>query len=124
MEDTEPTWEGYCYRRDRVVKYCNPSTYVWDWESNFFDNLEAVIANSCGFSDKQRTRKKYGGCSISRYKMTQFGEILVKEHEKRINVITPIAEWPIIQYKEASHAKPPIILHPSIFSNPLPVHKP
>lgn len=43
MEDTEPAWEGYCYRRDRVVKYCNPSTYVWDWESNFFDNLEERV---------------------------------------------------------------------------------
>jgi hypothetical protein len=35
MEGTEPAWEGYCYRRDWVVKYCKPSAYVWDWESDY-----------------------------------------------------------------------------------------
>ena len=28
-------WEGYMYRRDWVVKYAEPTDYVWDWESDY-----------------------------------------------------------------------------------------
>lgn len=28
-------WQGYMYRRDWVVKYCEPSEYVWDWDSEY-----------------------------------------------------------------------------------------
>lgn len=31
---TQP-WEGTCYRRDWVVKYAEPTEYVWDWESDY-----------------------------------------------------------------------------------------
>ncbi len=27
-------WEGTCYRRDWIVKYAEPTEYVWDWESD------------------------------------------------------------------------------------------
>ena len=32
-------WGGYMYRRDWVVKYAEPTEYVWDWENDY------VIAN-------------------------------------------------------------------------------
>ena len=28
-------WEGTCYRRDWIVKYAEPTKYVWDWESEY-----------------------------------------------------------------------------------------
>ena len=28
-------WQGTMYRRDWVVKYAEPTPYVWDWESDF-----------------------------------------------------------------------------------------
>ena len=28
-------WQGYMYRRDWVVKYAEPTEYVWDWESSY-----------------------------------------------------------------------------------------
>lgn len=28
-------WDGYIYRRDWVVKYCEPTDYVWDLESDY-----------------------------------------------------------------------------------------
>ena len=28
-------WGGYVYRRDWVVKYCEPTQYVWDWDSAY-----------------------------------------------------------------------------------------
>ena len=28
-------WQGMCYRRDWVVKYAEPTEYVWDWESDY-----------------------------------------------------------------------------------------
>ena len=28
-------WGGYVYRRDWVVKYCEPTEYVWDWDSAY-----------------------------------------------------------------------------------------
>lgn len=28
-------WEGYMYRRDWVVKYAQPTEYVWDWDSDY-----------------------------------------------------------------------------------------
>ena len=28
-------WGGYMYRRDWVVKYAEPTKYVWDWESEY-----------------------------------------------------------------------------------------
>ena len=28
-------WDGYVYRRDWVVKYCDPTEYVWDWDSAY-----------------------------------------------------------------------------------------
>ncbi len=31
----EDPWEGTCYRRDWVVKYAEPTEYVWDWESDY-----------------------------------------------------------------------------------------
>lgn len=30
----KPAWQGYMYRRDWVVKYAEPSGYVWDWDSS------------------------------------------------------------------------------------------
>lgn len=30
-----PQWEGHAYRRDWVVKYANPTPYVWDWDSTY-----------------------------------------------------------------------------------------
>lgn len=35
----EDPWEGTCYRRDWIVKYAEPTEYVWDWED------EGVIKN-------------------------------------------------------------------------------
>ena len=34
-DGVEDPWQGYCYRRDWVVKYATPSEYVWDWESDY-----------------------------------------------------------------------------------------
>ena len=34
-EENEVPWGGYMYRRDWVVKYCEPSEYVWDWDSAY-----------------------------------------------------------------------------------------
>ncbi len=31
----EDPWEGTCYRRDWIVKYAEPTEYVWDWESDY-----------------------------------------------------------------------------------------
>ena len=28
-------WDGFNYRRDWVVKYCEPTAYVWDWDSAY-----------------------------------------------------------------------------------------
>lgn len=28
-------WEGYMYRRDWIVKYAEPTAYVWDWDSDY-----------------------------------------------------------------------------------------
>ncbi len=33
QDGTAAPWEGYCYRRDWLVKYATPSEYVWDWDS-------------------------------------------------------------------------------------------
>lgn len=35
LEGTEDPFEGTCYRRDWVVKYAEPTEYVWDWESDY-----------------------------------------------------------------------------------------
>ena len=35
MEGVEAPWQGVCYRRDWVVKYAQPTEYVWDWESDY-----------------------------------------------------------------------------------------
>lgn len=34
-EGVEDPWQGYVYRRDWLVKYANPTEYVWDWESDY-----------------------------------------------------------------------------------------
>ncbi len=34
-DGAEDPWEGTCYRRDWVVKYAEPTEYVWDWESDY-----------------------------------------------------------------------------------------
>ena len=34
MEGVEDPWMGTCYRRDWVVKYAEPTDYVWDWDSD------------------------------------------------------------------------------------------
>ena len=34
-DGTEVPWDGYIYRRDWVVKYCQPTDYVWDWDSDY-----------------------------------------------------------------------------------------
>ncbi len=34
-DGVETPWEGTCYRRDWVVKYAEPTEYVWDWESDY-----------------------------------------------------------------------------------------
>jgi hypothetical protein len=33
-DSVEQPWQGVCYRRDWVVKYAEPTEYVWDWESD------------------------------------------------------------------------------------------
>ena len=46
-------WDGFVYRRDWVVKYAEPTDYVWDWDSAYVqDNghpavtpLEAAVAS-------------------------------------------------------------------------------
>jgi hypothetical protein len=35
VDGVEDPWEGTCYRRDWVVKYAQPTEYVWDWESDY-----------------------------------------------------------------------------------------
>ena len=35
VDGVEDPWEGTCYRRDWVVKYAEPTEYVWDWESDY-----------------------------------------------------------------------------------------
>lgn len=35
MDGVEDPWEGTCYRRDWIVKYAEPTEYVWDWESDY-----------------------------------------------------------------------------------------
>ena len=34
-DGVEDPWEGTCYRRDWLVKYAEPTDYVWDWESAY-----------------------------------------------------------------------------------------
>lgn len=34
-DGVEQPWQGVCYRRDWVVKYAQPTEYVWDWESDY-----------------------------------------------------------------------------------------
>ena len=34
-DGTEVPWDGCIYRRDWVVKYCEPTEYVWDWDSAY-----------------------------------------------------------------------------------------
>ncbi len=34
-DGVQDPWEGTCYRRDWVVKYAEPTEYVWDWESDY-----------------------------------------------------------------------------------------
>ncbi len=34
MDGVENPWQGTCYRRGWVVKYAEPTEYVWDWESD------------------------------------------------------------------------------------------
>lgn len=34
VDGVEEPWQGTCYRRDWVVKYAEPTEYVWDWESD------------------------------------------------------------------------------------------
>jgi len=35
MDGAQDPWEGTCYRRDWIVKYAEPTEYVWDWESDY-----------------------------------------------------------------------------------------
>lgn len=35
VDGVEDPWEGTCYRRDWIVKYAEPTEYVWDWESDY-----------------------------------------------------------------------------------------
>lgn len=35
VDGVEDPWEGTCYRRDWIVKYAEPTAYVWDWESEY-----------------------------------------------------------------------------------------
>ena len=35
MDGVGDMWEGTCYRRDWIVKYAEPTEYVWDWESDY-----------------------------------------------------------------------------------------
>ena len=35
MEGVDDPFHGTCYRRDWVVKYAEPTEYVWDWESDY-----------------------------------------------------------------------------------------
>lgn len=35
MDGVEDPWQGTCYRRDWIVKYAEPTEYVWDWESDY-----------------------------------------------------------------------------------------
>lgn len=35
LEGLENPWQGTCYRRDWVVKYAEPTDYVWDWDSDY-----------------------------------------------------------------------------------------
>lgn len=32
-DGNDDMWEGFSYRRDWVVEYCEPTEYVWDWNS-------------------------------------------------------------------------------------------
>lgn len=34
-DSMEDIWEGHMYRRDWVVKYCEPTEYIWDWDSDY-----------------------------------------------------------------------------------------
>ena len=34
-DGVEDPWEGSCYRRDWIVKYAEPTEYVWDWDSDY-----------------------------------------------------------------------------------------
>ena len=34
-DSMEDIWEGHMYRRDWVVKYCEPTQYIWDWDSAY-----------------------------------------------------------------------------------------
>ena len=35
IDGNDVPWGGYVYRRDWVVKYCEPTAYVWDWDSDY-----------------------------------------------------------------------------------------
>lgn len=35
MDGVQDPWEGMCYRRDWIVKYAEPTEYVWDWDSDY-----------------------------------------------------------------------------------------
>ncbi len=35
VDGVEDPWQGTCYRRDWVVKYAQPTEYVWDWDSEY-----------------------------------------------------------------------------------------
>ena len=34
-DGVETPWTGTCYRRDLVVKFAEPTDYVWDWENDY-----------------------------------------------------------------------------------------